>query len=112
MPVDDPKWIRYQARLRAQKAGIPFDDALEELENSPQYGKAEEWFECPECKIQVKGKNLEAHMKRCVPGKKISWNSIPLIKKQKEERRRVKGAAGKPETKILSGGLPSLGKKR
>ena len=112
MPVDDPKWLRYQARLRAQKTGVSFDKALEELENSAQYGKSEEWFACSECKTKVKGKNLETHMKQCVPGKKISWNSIPLIKKQKKERRKVQGISGKPETKILSGGLPSLGKKR
>ena len=110
--MTDDKWLRYQAMKLSERKGISIEDALEQVKNDPELGKANEVFRCPDCGVEVKGKNLAAHMKKHPSGPKIKWGRIPIIKEQKKKKKRLKELAGKPETKFVSGGLPSLGKKK
>jgi len=108
----DEKWLRYEAMLLSKRDGIGFDEAYEQVKNDPALGSAEEFLSCPTCGVSVKGKNLATHLKNHPSGPKIRWGQIPIIKQQKEEKKKMKKLAGKPQTQIVSGGLPSLGKKK
>lgn len=108
----DKKWLRYQAILFSKKHKVEFDEAYEQVMNDPQLGKANEFLKCTICGVLVKGKNLSFHQNRHIPVQKIKWRNIPIIKQQIARKKRLTKLAGKPKTQIVSGGLPSLGKKK
>ena len=108
----DKKWLRYQAMKLSKRDGIGIDEAFERVNNDPELGKAEELIECTECGIQVKGKKLAAHMKKHHKGPKIRWGRISIIQEQRARRKRLKKLVDRPNIKIVSGGLPGLGKKK
>jgi hypothetical protein len=75
-------------------------------------GKADDLICCPSCGARVRGKKLAEHMKKHASKQKIAWNRFPHIRRQKEEQRRLKKLAGKPQTRFVSGGTPGLGKQK
>ncbi len=107
----DNKWLRYQASILSKREGITFDEAYKRVQNDPVLGKAEEFVTCPVCDVELKGKNIQSHMQKHSVWPKINWNRIPIIREQRKEKKRLKKIAGKPDMKVMSGGLPSLGKR-
>jgi len=104
-------FLKHQAHLLSKKEGICFDEAFELIKNDTMLGKSEQFSRCRICDTGMKGKNLAKHMeKHHAP--KIRWGRIPIIKKQREEKRKLRNVAGKPKVRFISGGLPSLGKKK
>lgn len=110
--MGDEKWLRYQATLLSKKQSLIFDKAYKQVVNDPQLGKSDEFLQCPTCGAYAKGKNFSSHLKKHIPTKKINWGNIPLIKEQIDKKRQLAKLAGKPKAKIVSGGLPSLGKRK
>ena len=108
----DEKWLRYEAMLLSRREGIAMDEAYEQVRNDPALGMADEFVSCPTCSAAVKGRNLKAHMKKHSFSPKIKWGQIPIIKQQREKNKQLKKLVRKPQTQIVSGGIPTLGKKR
>lgn len=110
--VSDEKWLRYEAAALARRNEITMDEALGILFADPRNSNPEGFVACPDCGVKVKGKNVACHQEKHRKGPKINWGEIPIIKKQRNERKRITNAVGKQKINIVSGGAPSLGKKK
>lgn len=93
----------------AHHRGVREEDVLKKL--ASQFSSPDQMTHCPQCGVELKWKNLLAHVLKKHPAK-IHWNNIPIIRAQKKQKEKLKEALGPlPTAHFVQGGAPGLGKK-
>jgi len=102
------KDLKRSAFFLAHHKGVAEEEMFNRLLS--RFSDPEQTTTCPICDVKLKWKNLLQHSIKKHPIK-IKWSKIPVIRKQKAERRKARRAAGeRPSATFVSGGATGLKK--
>lgn len=100
--------LKRTAFFLAHHRGVSEEDVFNELVS--RFTSPDRKTSCPQCGVELKWKNLLAHVVKKHPIK-IRWKNIPIIRAQKQEREKLKKALGSmPTAHFVQGGAPGLKK--
>lgn len=93
----------------AHNKGVEQEEMIEFLIS--EFTTPDEVVACPVCNVNIKWRNLLKHSMKNHQVK-VRWNNISVVRKQKDEKRKIKKAVGEiPKAIFVNGGSPGLKKR-